>query len=122
MSSADLKTDGGQLLAWFRQEAGLTQTELAKRAQKSRSMIAQLEIGERRPSRKLLSELCQAMNVEPEAKRQLMLAFDYSPEGETPEQIEAFLRADKRLSYEQADAIVQIVREVYAKYTTDSDE
>ncbi len=113
---------GAQLLATLRQKAKLTQTELAKRAGISRSMIAQLEIGDRSPSRKLLGKLCRVMAISIDEEGQLMLAYNFSPSGEAPEQIEAFLRADKRLSYDQAERISSMVREAYEKYVTDSDK
>lgn len=116
MSNPRTNTSGGQLLALLRQKARLTQKELATKADISRSMVAQLEIGERRPSQKLIRELCNAMEVSEEDERQLLLAYDFSPSGETPEQIEAFLRADKNLTPEQATQIANLVREAYEKY------
>lgn len=116
MTNQKENINGGQLLASLRQKSGLTQKELAKKAKVSRSMVAQLEIGERRPSQKLIRELCNAMEASEEDERQLLLAYDFSPSGETPEQIEAFLRADKNLTYEQATQIANLVREAYEKY------
>lgn len=107
--------EGGQLLVEFRLKAGLTQVELAKKAQKSRSMIAQLEIGERNPSRKLLHSLATAMSLSEDEYQQLLLAFEFKPSGPTPEQITAFLRADKNLDPEQADRIAALVKEAYEK-------
>ena len=104
---------GSGMLAEIRQATGLTQAELAKRAAVSRSMVAQLEIGERRPSRKLLSRLCQAMGVSSEAEDRLYLAYGFTPAGETPEQIAAFLRADKNLSPEQAERLADLIRTAY---------
>ncbi len=106
---------GGQLLAVLRQKVGLTQIELAKRAGVSRSMIAQLESGERRPSQKLVRVLCAAIQVTAEEERQLLLAYEITPSGQTPEQITAFLRADKNLTDEQAESIASLVREAYEK-------
>lgn len=117
MSSQQGNTNGGRLLAKLRQDKGLTQTELAKRAGVSRSMVAQLEIGERSPSRKLISGLIKAMNGSGEDERQVLLAYEFKPSGQTPEQIAAFLRADKNLSAGDAERIAQIVREAYEKYT-----
>ena len=106
---------GGQLLAALRQKANLTQIELAKRAEVSRSMIAQLESGERRPSQKLVRVLCAAIQVTAEEERQLLLAYEITPSGQTPEQITAFLRADKNLTDEQAESIASLVHEAYEK-------
>jgi transcriptional regulator with XRE-family HTH domain len=113
-------TDGGKLLASLRQKAGLTQIELAKQAEVSRSMIAQLESGERRPSQKLVHALCQAMNTSREEERQLLLAYNITPSGHTPDQIAAFLRADKNLTNKQAEHIANMVREAYKKALSDS--
>src|SRR6266567_7101280 len=108
-------TQGGKLLASLRQKANMTQAELAKRAEVSRSMIAQLESGERRPSQKLVRTLCRAMNVSLEDERQVLLAYEIAPSGHTPEQIAAFLRADKNLTDDQAARIAALVREAYEK-------
>ena len=104
---------GAHLLADLRRGASLTQVELAKRAGISRSMVAQLEMGERRPSQKLIRALCQAMQASEEQERQLFLAYDFRPTGETPEQIAAFLRADKNLSPDQAERLAQLIRQLY---------
>jgi transcriptional regulator with XRE-family HTH domain len=105
--------NGGKLLAELRRRYDLTQSELAKRAAVSRSMVAQLEIGERRPSQKLIRTLCRAMNAAADDERQLMLAYEFRPTGETPEQITAFLRADKNLTPDQAERIAALVRKAY---------
>ena len=105
--------NGGKLLAELRRRYDLTQSELAKRAAVSRSMVAQLEIGERRPSQKLIRTLCRAMNAAADDERQLMLAYEFRPTGETPEQITAFLRADKNLTSDQAERIAALVRKAY---------
>ena len=105
--------NGGKLLAELRRHYGLTQAELAKRAAVSRSMVAQLEIGERWPSQKLVRTMCRAMNAAADDERQLMLAYEFRPTGETPEQITAFLRADKNLTPDQAERIAALVRKAY---------
>ncbi|GLV54334.1 hypothetical protein KDH_11820 [Dictyobacter sp. S3.2.2.5] len=106
---------GGKFLASLRQKVNITQADLAKRAEVSRSMIAQLESGERRPSQKLVRALCQVLQVSIEEERQLLLAYDITPSGHTPEQIAAFLRADKNLTLDQAEKIAALVREAYEK-------
>jgi transcriptional regulator with XRE-family HTH domain len=120
MEVAQSNLNGGKLLAELRRHYGLTQAELAKRAAVSRSMVAQLEIGERRPSQKLLRTLCSAMNAVADDERQLMLAYEFRPTGETPEQIAAFLRADKNLTSEQAERIAGLVREAYETYKSEA--
>ncbi len=108
-------TQGGKLLASLRQKVQMTQAELARRAEVSRSMVAQLESGERRPSQKLVRTLCRVMDVSIEEERQLLLAYEITPSGHTPEQIAAFLRADKNLTQDQAERIAALVREAYDK-------
>ena len=108
-------TQGGKLLASLRQKVQMTQAELARRAEVSRSMVAQLESGERRPSQKLVRTLCRVMHVSIEEERQLLLAYEITPSGHTPEQIAAFLRADKNLTDDQAERIAAQVREAYEK-------
>ena len=105
--------NGGKLLAELRRRSNLTQTKLAKRAVISRSMVAQLEIGERWPSQKLVRTLCRAMNASADDERQLLLAYEFRPTGETPEQIAAFLRSDKNLTPDQAERIAALVRKAY---------
>lgn len=115
ISPSDNIQNGGKLLASLRQSAGLTQVELASKADVSRSMIAQLESGERRPSQKLIRALCASMHVTPDEERQLLLAYNITPSGPTPDQIAAFLRADKNLTQDQAEKIANLVREAYEK-------
>lgn len=119
MEMQESDAGGGRVLSSLRQKAELTQTELAKRAGISRSMVAQLEIGERKPSRKVLKALCAAMNSSEDDERQLLVAYQYSPLGETPEQIEAFLRADRNLRPEQVQSIAALVREAYERALTE---
>lgn len=107
--------DGGRLLAQLRQKAALSQTDLASRAGISRSMVAQIETGERKPSRKMLQALCQAVNTSDQEADRLFTAFDFIPAGQTPEQVAALLRADKNLSSEQVERIVSLVREAYER-------
>lgn len=119
MDVAQSNLNGGKLLAELRRRYDLTQAELAKRAAISRSMVAQLEIGERWPSQKLIRTLCRAMNASADDERQLLLAYEFRPTGETPEQIAAFLRADKNLTPEQAERIAGLVREAYEAYKSE---
>ena len=86
----------------------------------SRGQRAQLEIGERRPSQKLLRTLCGAMHASADDERQLLLAYEFRPTGETPEQIAAFLRADKNLKPEQAEWIAELVRKAYKSAVADA--
>ena len=120
MDVAQSNLNGGKFLAELRRRSDLTQTELAKRAAISRSMVAQLEIGERWPSQKLIRTLCRAMNASADDERQLLLAYEFRPTGETPEQLAAFLRADKSLTPEQAERIVELVRKAYESAVADT--
>jgi transcriptional regulator with XRE-family HTH domain len=106
---------GGRLLASLRQQSGLTQGELAERAQVSRSMVAQLETGERRPSRKMLIMIGAALDLPSEDEHQLLAAYRFLPLGQTQDQIVALLRADKNLTDDQAQRIASIVREAYQR-------
>ena len=119
MEVSQTNLNGGKVLAELRRHYNLTQAQLAKHATISRSMVAQLEIGERRPSQKLLRTLCRAMNASADDERQLLLAYEFRPTGETPEQIAAFLRADKNLTPEQAERIAGLVREAYEAYKSE---
>ncbi len=51
------------MLAQFRQERGLTQTELAKRTKVTQGYIAQLEAGDKTPSLAMLRKLAKALKV-----------------------------------------------------------
>src|SRR5437867_4415297 len=95
------QVSGAALLLTLRQQTRLTQGELADLAGISRSMVAQLEIGERRPSRKLLARLAEAMSLPNEELDRMLVAYGFTPGGETPDQIAAVLRADKHLTPEQ---------------------
>ncbi len=53
----------GRILAQFRQERGLTQTELAKRTKVTQGYIAQLEAGDKTPSLAMLRKLATALGV-----------------------------------------------------------
>ncbi len=53
----------GRMLAQFRQERGLTQTELAKRTKVTQGYIAQLEAGDKTPSLATLRKLAKVFKV-----------------------------------------------------------
>lgn len=119
---ADQEPSGTALLARLRLQAGLTQHELAQRAGISRSMIAQIEMGERRPSRKMLARLAEALLLDTDKEHQLYVAFGYTPDADAPEQIAAFLRADKHLSLEQAERLSDLLRKAYLRELESSKE
>lgn len=56
-----MDTDAGALLAKVRQEAGLTQAELARRARTSQAMVARYETGAASPTVRTLGRLLRAM-------------------------------------------------------------
>lgn len=111
----DLSPDltGPALLTHLRSRAGLGLRELARRAEVSAGMVAQVEGGERRPSRKLLAKVSAALGIEAAAENRLLVAFGFTPESDTPEQIAAFLRADKNLAPGEAEALARLVRYAY---------
>jgi transcriptional regulator with XRE-family HTH domain len=118
MDAPQSNLSGGKLLAELRRRYGLTKPNWQS-ALRSRVMVAQLEIGERWPSQKLIRILCRAMEASADEERQLLLAYEFRPTGETPEQIAAFLRADKNLTPEQAERIAGLVREAYETYMSE---
>jgi transcriptional regulator with XRE-family HTH domain len=109
-------TAGWQLLAALRQNAKLTQRGLAGAAGISRSMIAQLEMGSRRPSRSLLQKLCRAVDASVLDEARLMLAYGFLPSSGTLVWIEAVLLNDDRLSAGQASHIFDVVQEAYEHF------
>jgi len=55
----------GARLAKIRDDAGLTQTALARKIEVSQSAISQMEAGERKPSFDMLRQLADALGVTP---------------------------------------------------------
>lgn len=53
------------LLIQYREQAGLTQTQLAKRLQKTQSFVSKFERGERRIDVIEFLTICNALNVSP---------------------------------------------------------
>lgn len=45
-------------------KAGLSQTELSKRAQVSKTLVCQIETGQRTPSPRIARRLCEALSVD----------------------------------------------------------
>ena len=115
MSDEGPEVGGPALLAVLRGRAGLSQTQLAERAEASRSMLAQVELGERRPSRKLLARVSRALGLAREDEDHLVVAFGFTAARGAPDQIAAFLRADKRLQPEQAERLAELIRRAYQR-------
>lgn len=109
------EVSGAQLLVALRARTGLSQGAVATKAGISRSMLAQLEASERKPSRKLLARLVAALELTPEEEHELHVCFGFTPEADTPEQIAAFLRADKQLDPHQAEQLANLVRDAYQR-------
>lgn len=59
------KDEFGPRLGQFRNDAGLSQTQLANEVGTSQSAISQLESGERKPSFDMVRRLAKALNVSP---------------------------------------------------------
>lgn len=107
---------GGALLATLRLKAGITQVQLARQTETSRSMIAQIEGGKRQPSRKLALTLCGAVHASTEDTGQLLLAYEMTPPpSNTLDQIAAVLRADGQLTSSQAEQIITLAQEAYER-------
>lgn len=110
-----MRMTGGELLAWFRQQYGLSQQQLADRIDSSRSMIAQIEQGTRQPSSKLLAALSQTLQLGDEEQAMLFLAYDKVQSGQDSmlPYIVATLRLDCRLSSSQVESLIDLVAQEY---------
>jgi transcriptional regulator with XRE-family HTH domain len=76
LNSSPHPVSGGGLLAQYRKERGLTQHELAERIGGSRSMIAQIEGGERQPSGPLLVAISHALRLSQEQEALLFVGYN----------------------------------------------
>ena len=63
-NGADLASSIGKFVAWRREELGLSQRELGKRAGVSHTVISRLESGQQVPSPKTLERLAEAFRVD----------------------------------------------------------
>jgi DNA-binding XRE family transcriptional regulator len=63
-NGADLASSIGKFVAWRREELGLSQRELGKRAGVSHTVISRLESGQQVPSPRTLERLAEAFRVE----------------------------------------------------------
>lgn len=64
----------GQLIRFYRKRAGMTQAELAEKAEMSEPGIRNYELGNRTPSKAQLAVIAQGLGVEPEA----LITYDIS--------------------------------------------
>ncbi len=79
------RTDFGALLRDWRHATGLSQLELATRAEVSQRHVSFLETGRSRPSREMVIHLGLVLEVSPREQNLLLLAADHAPEfTETP--------------------------------------
>jgi HTH-type transcriptional regulator/antitoxin HipB len=63
-NGADLASSIGKFVAWRREELGLSQRELGKRAGVSHTVISRLESGQQVPSPRTLERLAEAFRVD----------------------------------------------------------
>jgi transcriptional regulator with XRE-family HTH domain len=114
--SSSFPIRGGILLAWYRRERGkLTQEELAARVGGSRSMIAQLESGERQPSSTLLAAVCRALQLGEEEEALLFIAYGKVPSepGRTLACITALLQFDPGIQPGHREACIAEITACY---------
>lgn len=105
---------GGELLAWFRQDH-LSQQQLADLVGGSRSMIAQIELGTRQPSGKLLAALSQVLQLSDVERAMLFLAHGKVEPGQGSmlPYVLAVLRLDDHLLLDQVEALVNLAVQEY---------
>ena len=110
---------GGQLLARYRNQRNVGQHDLAGMAHCSRSMVAQIEAGDRLPSGELLSAMSNALDLD--AVERAMLFYLYnkveSDQASMLPYVIAMLRLDPLLQSEQIESIVRLATREYEKAT-----
>ena len=72
----------GHLLKEFRLYRGMTQKTLAQAINVNGSYIARLEMDDRRPSRRVVLDVAQAMELSPEDTDRLLASAQHLPEGD----------------------------------------
>lgn len=105
------------MLADYRKRTNRTQWQLAQEVGCSKSMIAQVEIAERQPSRELLAKLCQVLRLSAEETALLYFEYGWLPpiqqeEGYLP-CIRAAIRRDTRLFEVQKENLIRQVETAY---------
>ena len=98
----------GSLLRNYRLGLGLSQERLASRAEVSKSQIALVELGQRRPSRDAALSLAKALSLGPKDRDELLLRAGHAPVGRKTsgslpglEKAMEALATDSRLSPEE---------------------
>jgi len=81
-------TSFGYLLKEYRLNRHMTQKELAQAIGVNGSYIARLERDERRPSRRVVTNMAQAMNLSAEDRDRLLASAQHLPEGDLARIIE----------------------------------
>jgi hypothetical protein len=71
-------------------------------------MIAQLEMGERQPSRKLLAKVSEALDLSTEDEEELFVAYGFTPATATLEQLSVYLRSHKTLPPDHAERLARL--------------
>ena len=75
-------TSFGRMLKEFRLQHGLSQKALADAVNVDGSYIARLEMDDRRPSRRVVLDVAQAMELSPEDTDRLLASAQHLPEGD----------------------------------------
>ena len=117
-----LPLSGGMLLARYRKERGkFTQEEFASRTGSSRSMIAQLESGERQPSGAFLATVCQALQLSSQEEAILFVTYGKLPPGpgKTLACIAALLSLDPDIRPEHKEACIAEITLGYHRYQSE---
>lgn len=105
----------GERLARLRKDAGITQTELARRIGGSQSAISQIEKGERKPSYDTIQQLAGALGVTP--------AYLLGAEVEdlTPEERQHF-RQYRGLPEKAREALREYASHLWQKYRSEGSQ
>jgi UTP--glucose-1-phosphate uridylyltransferase len=75
----EIQNEFTKLLRKRREEAGLTQRELARRVNLDASYINRMETGDRQPSRETALKLADALNIDDDALGKWLVAAGYAP-------------------------------------------
>lgn len=110
---------GGKLLARYRSQRNVGQHDLAGMAHCSRSMVAQIEAGDRLPSSELLSAMSDALELDAVERAMLFYLYGKVESGQSSllPYIVAAIRLDPLLQPEQIEDIVRLATQEYGKAT-----
>jgi transcriptional regulator with XRE-family HTH domain len=112
---------GGQLLVRYRNQRNVGQHDLAEMAHCSRSMVAQIEAGDRLPSGELLSAMSNALDLDAVERATLFYLYSKveSSQSSMLPYVIAAIRLDPCLQPEQIEGIVCLATQEYEKATKD---